>query len=124
MNKYGAIRTVIDGITFHSKGEGQRYLVLKERQRRGVITDLKTQPKFPIVIKGVKVCTVILDFSYKKDGFEVIEDFKGMDNPLSALKRKLVNAEYGIEVKLVHKPTEGFSDVKGEGNEDFFSRTS
>jgi hypothetical protein len=100
-NKYGAKRTTVDGIKFHSKGEAGRYSQLKLMEKDGLISELELQPKYPIVINGVKVCNVILDFRYIEDGQLIIEDFKGMDPPISKLKRKLVKAVHDIDVKIV-----------------------
>jgi hypothetical protein len=103
MQKYRAQRTEVDGILFASKREAQRYGVLKLMQAAQEIRSLELQPSYSIVIKDKTVCKVNLDFRYIncKTGKEVIEDSKGFDNPLSSLKRKLVNAQYGIEVILV-----------------------
>lgn len=102
MTKYHAIPTVIDGIRFLSKREASRYQELKLLERGRLITELQLQPAFPITINGMKVCTVKLDFVYidKITGKRIFEDSKGMDNPMSRLKRKLVQAMYGIEVLL------------------------
>lgn len=45
-NKYGNIKTVIDGIKFDSKRESERYLELKLLEKAGEISDLKLQPRF------------------------------------------------------------------------------
>lgn len=101
--KYGAKRIQIDGIWFDSKAEGARYSALKMMQTAGLINWIECHPAFPIGIKGIFICDVVLDFRYydvKRDTI-VYEDVKGKDNPLSALKRKLVEAEYSIVVEVV-----------------------
>jgi hypothetical protein len=102
-SKYGAVRTELDGITFASKREAYRYATLRILEKGGKIADLELQPCYPITINGQLVCKVLLDFRYRDldTGEVVIEDSKGRDNPLSKLKRKLVEAAYGIEVRLV-----------------------
>ena len=104
-SKYGAKKVQIDGIWFDSKREGARYVELKMMQKSGMIRDLECHPKFPIGIKGNFICDVELDFKYLAPGFIGLgwyyEDVKGKDNPLSQLKRKLVEAEYGITVEVV-----------------------
>jgi len=100
-NKYGAKRTTVDGIKFHSKGEAGRYSTLKILERGGGISCLELQPKYPIVINGVRVCNVILDFRYIQDDRLVVEDFKGVDTAMSRLKRKMVKAMYDIDVIIV-----------------------
>lgn len=102
-NKYGAIKTGVDGILFASKREAARYRFLKQRKAAGEITRLELQPSYDIMIDDKFICCVKLDFLYhdKMRGCTVVEDSKGMDNPVSRLKRKLVCAQYGIKVELV-----------------------
>ena len=58
-NKYGAIRTKVDGINFASKGESRRYKELVLLQEAGHITDLTLQPRFPLEVDGYKVCGML-----------------------------------------------------------------
>lgn len=102
-SKYGATKTVMDGITFHSKGEAIRYSELKNLERAGKIQSLSLQPKFPIVVNDIKICNYIADFKYTLDGVEIVEDFKGMVTPIYKLKKKLVKACYGIDILEVFK---------------------
>lgn len=101
--KYGNKRTIIDGINFHSKKEANRYLELKLLLKRGHIADLELQPSYQIVLSGIRICKVILDFRYKliPSNLTVIEDVKGHDTAMSKLKRKMVEAAYGIKVVLL-----------------------
>ena len=96
MSKYHAIRTTIDGITFASRKEALRYCQLKMLRDAGEIHNLELQPKFPIFINGVKVCTYIADFAYFTAKTRVIEDVKSKPTktPVYRLKRKLVSACY------------------------------
>jgi hypothetical protein len=95
VSKYRNTRTEVDGVSFMSKREAKYYSDFKLMERAGEIRQLELQPKYPIVVNGVKVCTVILDFQFReKDGRLRVIDVKGMDNPLSKLKRKLVEAHY------------------------------
>lgn len=101
-NKYGAVKTSADGVTFHSKAEARRYGDLKALQRAGLISDLVLQPKFPFMLHGKKMFDCIADFQYVTGrGVTIIEDVKGKDNPVSALKRKITMADRGIEIRLV-----------------------
>lgn len=101
--KYRSIPTTIDGIRFSSKKEANRYQSLKCLLNAGEIDGIILQPSYPITINGKHICKVNLDFRYTdmKTGKQIIEDVKGYDNPLSKLKRKLVQAQYGIEVVIV-----------------------
>lgn len=78
--------------------------------RAGEITDLELQPKYWLKCgdKDVKYASgrrasYIADFRYYDKGLgrEVVEDAKGMDTPVSRLKRAFVEAQYGVKVKLV-----------------------
>ncbi len=103
-NKYGAKKVVIDGITFDSKAEGRRYSELKLMWKGGLIDLLVCHPEFPITIKGKPICIVELDFSYRPErdhGITIYEDVKGKDTDISRLKRKMVEAYYGIKVDLI-----------------------
>lgn len=103
MNKYRAIRTEVDGHTFPSRREATRYQQLKILQQAGKIARLQLQPAFDIYINDIKICKVILDFSYwdLEKRRPVYEDSKGIDNALSKLKRKMVEAAHDIRVTVV-----------------------
>ena len=108
MSRYFGVRRIWlswrDGRWFDSKKEGGRYVELRTMQQAGVISELECQPKFSIGIRGRWVCDVYLDFSYRDKATAIhYEDVKsaGTNTPLSRLKRKLVEAEYGITVELV-----------------------
>lgn len=69
-NKYHAQPTTIDGHTFASKLEAERYLVLVEAQRRGEITALGIQPRYTLLLpfvaqgKRYREMTCLMDFKY------------------------------------------------------------
>lgn len=99
--KYNNIKTVIDGFTFDSKKESDEYINLKIRLRNGDIKNLELQPKFPITINGVKICTYKADFAYEVKGKRIVVDVKSKFTaklPVYRLKNKLLKAVYGIEV--------------------------
>jgi hypothetical protein len=99
--KYRNTPTVYDGIKFDSKKEGLRYLQLKLLLRAGVISELVLQPVFPIIINDIKVCKYQADFSYMENGKRVVEDVKsqGTKTRLYSVKRKLMRAVHGVEIK-------------------------
>lgn len=99
--KYGNKKTVIDGVTFDSLKEARHYEELKLRLRKGEITDLVLQPKFPLVINGVKCGSYFADFEYNENGKRVVVDAKGFKTPIYNLKKKLVKAVHGVEVQEV-----------------------
>lgn len=101
MRKYRNIKTVRMGIKFDSMKEAGRFVVLKNRQDKGEITDLELQKRIKIEINGVLVCTYIADFSYKENGIVIVEDVKSAFTrklPVYRLKKKLVKAVLGIDI--------------------------
>lgn len=100
-SKYKAVRTEVDGISFASRKEARRYGELKLMQDHDQIAGLTLQPRFPIVVNGVKICTYVADFQYFdtwNGNKVVIEDVKGVKTPIYNLKRKLMRAVHGIEI--------------------------
>lgn len=94
-SKYGARRVTLDGVTFDSAGEANRWRQLQLLAKAGVVKGLgEPHPSFPIMLNGTKVCTVEMDFAYSENGQAVVEDWKGFDNQYSRLKRKLLAAAY------------------------------
>lgn len=101
LNKYRNKKTVVDGITFDSQKEAKRYGELKLLEHAGVITDLQLQPPFKLEVHGVKICTYRADFRYTENGKDVVEDVKGVLTPVYRIKKKLMFAIYGIEIKEI-----------------------
>lgn len=110
MSKYRNRKTIIDGITFDSKGEANRYCELKLLQRAGEISDLTLQPKFTLQEsfkkngKTHRAITYTADFQYfdKLSRKWVIEDFKGVETEVFRIKRKLFEKEYPqYELRIV-----------------------
>ncbi len=97
-NKYGAVRTEVDGIKFHSKKEAARYLELKELQVSSAISDLRLQVPYKIIVNGALICRYIADFVYLQEGKEVVEDVKGRLTDVYKLKKKLMKACLGIDI--------------------------
>jgi hypothetical protein len=99
-SKYKAVKTTVDGIVFDSKKEAKRYQELKILQKAGIISGLRLQPEYEVSLMGQKICKYRGDFWYvdtKTEG-AVIEDVKGMKTPVYRLKKKLVEAYYGIKI--------------------------
>ena len=104
MNKYRNIPVVIDGIRFASKAEGRRYSELKLLEKAGEISKLELQPRYKIIVEGILICTYVADFKFEqrhKSGmfFTVVEDVKGILTPIYKLKKKLVKAVCGVDIK-------------------------
>lgn len=104
-NKFGAVRVTIDGITFASKAEAEDYKNLKLAESRGKITNLELQPKYDLLVNGIKIGTYKADFKFydveRKEW--VVADRKGFDTAISKRSRKHVKAQYGIEVEIWKK---------------------
>ena len=101
-NKYHARRTTIDNITFDSKREANRYLVLLSMQQAGDIYDLQLQPRWPLIVNKVKIGRYTADFIYQtRDGKQVVEDVKGVKTRDYVLRKKLMKALYDIDVQEV-----------------------
>ncbi len=109
MNKFHAKRTFLDGRWFASKLESQRYLQLKIMEGAGVIRGLECQPKFDLwatnlkTKKPKKIGRYTADFRYIENGEEVYEDVKGRMTKDADLRIKMVEASYGIEIRLIRK---------------------
>ena len=99
-SKYGNKKTIIDGITFDSKKESERYLILKDMLKHKEIEDLQLQPKFLLQDsfkyngKTEKKIYYIADFSYKRESKLVVEDVKGKKTDVYKIKRKLFLYKY------------------------------
>lgn len=106
-NKYNAHKTTVNGKSFDSKKEAQRYAELLFLQRKGEITDLELQRKFELIpsLKDAlgktveRPVTYIADFVYIQDGKMTVEDVKGYRTPEYVIKRKLMLYVHGIRIK-------------------------
>jgi hypothetical protein len=123
--KYHNRKVTIDGITFDSIREGNRYRELKLLRKASKISHLQRQVKFELIpaqyelateryTKGPKKgqykrgkllereCAYIADFVYiDADGKIVVEDTKGMRTKDYIIKRKLMLERHGIRIKEV-----------------------
>ncbi len=99
-NKYRAVKTEVDGITFDSKREAAHYGLLKQRLLAGQIAQLRCQPSFDLIVNGMKIATYRADFAYLEvaTGRRVVVDVKGVKTPVYKLKKKLVLALHGVEI--------------------------
>lgn len=118
-NKYHAKKTVVDGITFDSKKEAQRWQELKLLESAGEISDLQRQVEYLLIpeqrepytigkrggiVKGKLIerkAVYIADFVYKENGETVVEDVKGMRLADYKLKRKMMLYLHGIRIREV-----------------------
>lgn len=111
----------VDGITFDSVGEMQRWGWLRIMERNGLISDLRRQVRFPLVLPNkvpivlrstrttktrgdvevLHTCVYTADFVYTRAGCTVVEEFKGHDDDAGRLRRAVAEAIYGIRIEVV-----------------------
>lgn len=129
-SKYNNKKIVNEFGTWDSKKEFKRWLVLKEAEVQGMITDLQRQVKYELIpavrekyIKHLKTkdkecertlqlpITYTCDFQYTKNGETIVEDIKA--SPKSAaldkvflVKEKLFRWRYGFAIKRVYNAEE------------------
>lgn len=101
--KYRNVPSVVDGIRFASKREAHRYCELRLMERAGEIETLLLQPRYPLTVNGMHVCTYVADFAYQDNstGRVKTEDSKGVRTKDFIIKAKLFHALYGREIVLV-----------------------
>ena len=116
MSKYHAVPTVVHGWRFDSKREAKRYQELLLLGRAGVIRNLELQPTFPlwgyrVDEAGISyrcVGTYRADFRYEEHvdrtpstvGWrDVVEDVKGVRTAVYRLKKRMMDAQYGIQIR-------------------------
>lgn len=105
--KYGNKKTTVDGITFDSKAEAERYKELKRLELLGVIKGLELQKTFRLCKDRWNngrpfSISYKADFVYTLDGDIIVEDVKGFRTEAYQLKKKLMKAVYGIEITEIN----------------------
>lgn len=102
MQKYRNKKTVIDNVTFDSKLEARHYGKLKLLMQAGEINRLELQPRYELIVNYINIGFYKADFRFfdKKEDRERVIDCKGIDTPVSKLKRKMVKAIYNIDVEI------------------------
>jgi len=66
-----------------------------------LISELRRQIPFKCEVNGKLICTYFADFTYVREGKYVVEDAKGWATREYKLKKKLVEALWGIEIQEV-----------------------
>ena len=119
MSKYLNLKTTVDGITFDSRKEARCYMVYKQRERDGKISNLRMQVSYELIpaiyrdeVKHLKtkdktirkciqrVVHYIADFVYTDNstGEEKVIDTKGFRTKEYKLKKKMMLAFKNIEI--------------------------
>lgn len=99
--KYRNIKTVVDGIKFDSKKEAKRYGELKIMQKARLIEYLRLQVPYSFKVNQILICKYVADFEYMVKGKLIVEDVKGFRTREYQIKKKLMLAIHGIEIKEV-----------------------
>ena len=104
-NKYGAQKTELDGLMFDSKKESVQWAKFCRMEAAGLISNLKRQTALEFHVKGKKMFTYKPDMEYDTpDGAHHYVDVKSeitAKNPVFRLKRKIIEAEYGITIEII-----------------------
>lgn len=102
-HKYGAVPVTMDGHYFDSTAEAARYGELLLLEREGEIADIEVHPTYPLRWNGVLICEYEADARYRvvATGDLVVEDVKGHRTESYRLKRRMMQACYGIEISEV-----------------------
>lgn len=111
MNKYGARKISLGGMTFDSEKEFNRWSELSLLQRGKEITDLKRQERFELIPAQYdeagrlieRPVHYVADFVYidKRSGETVVEDTKGFKTKDYIIKRKLMLHVHKIRIREV-----------------------
>lgn len=111
MNKYNAKKISLNGQTFDSQHEFDRWCELSLLQRGKAISNLQRQVKFEIIPAQKdengkvieRAVSYIADFVYTdmKTGKTVVEDAKGVRTKEYVLKRKMLLYFRGIRIREV-----------------------
>lgn len=90
---------------FASRAEAKRFDILKVRERRGEIANLRCQPVFPLEINGIRIGVYKADYAYDESGEAVVEDVKSEATMTEAatLRMKVAEAVHGIKIRKVFK---------------------
>jgi Xaa-Pro aminopeptidase len=109
-NKYGARKTVVDGLKFDSQREAKRWQELKLLEKAGEITarvrqivyELAPAVKLHGEARKKPALRYVADFRYitLPDFAYVVEDAKGHETDVARIKRHLMKSVHGIDVRL------------------------
>ncbi len=94
--KYRNVPVEVEGIKFASKAEARRYVELRILRDTGIIKKLRIQPRYELLVDGIKIGTYVPDFDYYEDEKLKVEDVKGFRTDLFIWKRKHFEAQYKV----------------------------
>ena len=102
-SKYGNKKTEYNGILFDSKKEAEYCATLdilkKASKKEDRVTSYERQVPFQITLNKKKICKYFADFKVLyADGREEIVDVKGVKTDVYKIKKKLVEAQFGVKI--------------------------
>lgn len=109
-NKYHNVKCEWQGERFDSIKERDRWIILQEEQKKGLIRELKRQVVFELVpdqkIDGKLIerkIQYIADFTYKYRNSDelIVEDAKGIRTKEYRIKRKLMLWVWNVQIREV-----------------------
>lgn len=108
-NKYGNIKTTVDGITFDSKKEAEYYCKLKLLKQAGEIKDFGLQQRYELLPTFKKNGTTYRSITYvadfvivNNDGTTEVVDVKGVETQVFKIKQKLFEHKYpDLSLKVI-----------------------
>lgn len=122
VSKYHNEKCEYNGITFDSKKEMRRYILLLDMLKMGVIKDLRLQHTFTLqepyttpTGERIRAITYKADFSYWADGEFYVEDVKSeitKRKPDYRMKIKMMQDKLGIKVDEIEDTGSFFAGRK------------
>ncbi|MDT2766527.1 DUF1064 domain-containing protein [Lactococcus raffinolactis] len=104
-HKYGAKKTVIDGIEFDSKAEALYYQLHKHDKGMKMQEKFVLMDKFKLNGKAYREIAYKPDFTFYDDQGNLIKvvDVKGIMTPEFRIKSKLFASRYGMQIMVAKK---------------------
>jgi hypothetical protein len=104
-NKFGAIKTAVDGISFDSKREAAVYRELKIMERANEIVRLEIHPKYVLSVDGAVICKYKPDFQFFDNAKRCLRVVDVKSAPTAkkrdfVLTKKLFEAIYKTEIEI------------------------
>ncbi len=102
-SKWRNKKTTVDGTTFDSEREAERYSELLLEQQAGTIVGLELQKHFRLEVNGFHIADYVADFVYHRSGETIVEDVKSKPTKTRVyrIKKQLMRAIHGIEIQEV-----------------------
>lgn len=104
-HKFGAVKTVIDGIKFDSKAEALYYQLHKHDKGMKMQEKFVLMDKFRLNGKAYREIAYVPDFTFYDDEGNLIKivDVKGMQTSGFKIKAKLFTNRYGMQITVATK---------------------